>query len=249
MNNQREVQVCFTPYLYPLFEKVEQVVVVVDILRATSAICTAIAHKIDAIIPVETIEEAKSYYQKNFIVAGERNGEKLDGFELGNSPFSYMDEKLKGKKIALTTTNGTQAIKKAYRAELVIIGSFLNLDALAKFLNNQNHDVLILCAGWKNKFNLEDTLFAGALADKLISDFNFFTTCDSTRCSRILYEKARENMYTFLEDSSHRERLGKLHLEKDIEFCLQTNIYNAVPVLDKNGFIIDSEKLFESAAL
>jgi 2-phosphosulfolactate phosphatase len=128
------IQVCFSPHSYPLFQEENQVVVVVDVLRATSAICAGIANGVNSIMPVETIEEAKSYSQKGFVVAGERNGEVLEGFELGNSPFSFMEDKLKGKNIALTTTNGTKAIKSAYQAESIIIGAFVNLNSVTEYL-------------------------------------------------------------------------------------------------------------------
>jgi 2-phosphosulfolactate phosphatase len=232
------IQVCFSPHSYPLFQGQNQVVVVVDVLRATSAICAGIANGVNSIMPVETVEEAKSYSQKGFIVAGERNGEVLDGFELGNSPFSFMDSKLIGKNIALTTTNGTKAITSAYQAECIIIGAFVNLNSVTEYLLNLKKNVLVVCAGWKDKFNLEDTLFAGAVANELLHSGTFVTSCDSARASMVLYDHAKDNLENFLKDSSHRERLGKLNLEKDIEFCLSINKLNVLPILDKNGFIV-----------
>jgi 2-phosphosulfolactate phosphatase len=189
-------------------------------------------------MPVETIEEAKSYSQKGFVVAGERNGEVLEGFELGNSPFSFMEDKLKGKNIALTTTNGTKAIKSAYQAESIIIGAFVNLNSVTEYLLRLKKNVLVLCAGWKDKFNLEDTLFAGAVAKELLNSLMFVTSCDSTRAAILLYEHAKDDLENFLKDSSHRKRLGKLNLQKDIEFCLSVNKLNVLPILDKNGFIV-----------
>jgi len=235
---QPNIEVCFSPHSYPLFRGQGQVVVVVDVLRATSAICAGIANGVNSIMPVETIDEAKSYSEKGFVVAGERNGEVLDGFELGNSPYSFMDPKLIGKNIALTTTNGTKAIKSAYQAENIIIGAFVNLGSVIEHLLNQKKNVLVLCAGWKDKFNLEDTLFAGALAIELLRSGLFVTSCDSTRAAIVLYEHAKDNLENFLKDSSHRARLGKLNLEKDIEYCLSINKLNVLPILDKNGFIV-----------
>jgi 2-phosphosulfolactate phosphatase len=231
------IQVCFSPHSYPLFQEENQVVVVV-VLRATSAICAGIANGVNSIMPVETIEEAKSYSQKGFVVAGERNGEVLEGFELGNSPFSFMEDKLKGKNIALTTTNGTKAIKSAYQAESIIIGAFVNLNSVTEYLLRLKKNVLVLCAGWKDKFNLEDTLFAGAVAKELLNSLVFVTSCDSTRAAILLYDHAKDDLENFLKDSSHRERLGKLNLQKDIEFCLSVNKLNVLPILDKNGFIV-----------
>lgn len=235
-NNQ--IQVCFSPHSYPLFQNQGQIVVVVDVLRATSAICAGLANGVNSIIPVESIEEAKSYSKKGFVVAGERNGEVLEGFEIGNSPYSFLDPKLVGRNIALTTTNGTKAIKSAYQAETILIGSFLNLNSIFQYIKANSKDVLILCAGWKDKFNLEDTLFAGALAKLLLQLKNFSTSCDSTRASILLFNIAEPNLENFLKDSSHRERLGKLNLEKDIEYCLSIDKLDVVPIIDKNGFIV-----------
>src|ERR1700749_2012909 len=162
------IEVCFSPQSYPLFHNPNSIVVVIDILRATSAITTAFFNGVAKMIPVETVEEAQKYKENGFLVAAERNAEIIQGFDLGNSPFGYMNDKVKGKTIAITTTNGTQAINAAKHARKGIIGSFLNQDVVTDYLKNQKKDILFLCAGWKNKFNLEDTLFAGAVADALI---------------------------------------------------------------------------------
>jgi 2-phosphosulfolactate phosphatase len=149
-----------------------------------------------------------------------------------------MEDKLKGKNIALTTTNGTKAIKSAYQAESIIIGAFVNLNSVTEYLLRLKKNVLVLCAGWKDKFNLEDTLFAGAVAKELLNSLVFVTSCDSTRAAILLYDHAKDDLENFLKDSSHRERLGKLNLQKDIEFCLSVNKLNVLPILDKNGFIV-----------
>lgn len=129
-----EVEVCFSPNVYPLFHKDDAIVVVIDVLRATSAITTAFYNGVAQMIPVATVEEALEYKKKGFIVAAERNGEVVPGFDLGNSPFGYMSKKVAGKTIAITTTNGTQAIKAAEKAKRILIGSFLNLDVMIDYL-------------------------------------------------------------------------------------------------------------------
>lgn len=231
------VHVCFTPSLFPLYESSESIVVVIDVLRATSAICTAIENGVEKIIPVSTVEEAKALKEKGFLAAAERDGMIVDGFDLGNSPYSYMDASVKGKTIALTTTNGTKAINAAKNAAQVVIGSFLNKQALADYLVTQNKSVIMLCAGWKDKFNMEDTLFAGALTQLLVESNRFSTDCDSAKAAMILYKAAQNDIYTFLGDSSHRQRLGRLSLEKDIRYCLQTNQTNVVPILKDNALV------------
>lgn len=232
-----EVEVCFSPNVYPLFHKSDAIVVVIDVLRATSAITTAFYNGVSKMIPVATIEEAHKHKQQGLIVAAERNGEIVEGFDLGNSPFGYMNKKVKGKTIAITTTNGTQAIEAAKTAKTVIIGSFLNLDTVIDYLKTENRDVLLLCAGWKNKFNLEDTLFAGAVADALVSRFDYTTNCDSAIAAGQLYHLAKHNLYEFLSLSSHRNRLQKLNLERDIKYCLTPNQCPVIPIME-DGILV-----------
>ncbi|MBK7816879.1 MAG: 2-phosphosulfolactate phosphatase [Sphingobacteriaceae bacterium] len=230
-----EVEVCFSPNVYPLFHKDDAIVVVIDVLRATSAITTAFYNGVAQMIPVATVEEALEYKKKGFIVAAERNGEVVPGFDLGNSPFGYMSKKVAGKTIAITTTNGTQAIKAAEKAKRILIGSFLNLDVMIDYLRAEKKDVLLLCAGWKNKFNLEDTLYAGAIADALISKYEFTTSCDSAIAAGQLYNLAKHDLYEFLSRSSHRNRLSKLNLDRDIKYCLTPNQCPVIPVMEKGS--------------
>lgn len=232
-----EVEVCFSPNVYPLFHKSDAIVVVIDVLRATSAITTAFYNGVAKMIPVATIEEAMKYKEQGLIVAAERNGEIVEGFDLGNSPFGYMNKKVKGKTIAITTTNGTQAIEAAKNAQTVIIGSFLNLDIVIDYLKTEQRDVLLLCAGWKNKFNLEDTLYAGAIADALVSKYDYTTNCDSAIAAGQLYHLAKHDLYGFLSLSSHRNRLQKLNLERDIKYCLTPNQCPVIPIME-NGSLV-----------
>jgi 2-phosphosulfolactate phosphatase len=226
------IELCYTPQAYNLFHKDEAIVVVIDIFRATSAIVTAFYSGVSKMIPVASVEEAREYQQNGYMAAAERNGEMIDGFELGNSPFGYMNNKVKGKIIAISTTNGTQAIEASRKASKVVIGSFLNLDVLCEYLASQKREVVLVCAGWKNKFNLEDTLFAGAVVEKLIIQSGFNTQCDSAIASRYLYSMAKNDMYGFLGNSSHRNRLAKLDLERDIQYCLTPNQCPVIPVLE-----------------
>lgn len=193
---------------------------------------TAFQHGAASIIPVSTIKEARAYKEKGFLAGGERNGEIVKGFEFGNSPFSYMNDYIRGREIALTTTNGTRAINIASkRVDTVLIGSFLNLQALADHLKSQEKDVVIFCAGWKDRFNMEDSLFAGALTMLLLTSGKFKSDCDSANASSLVYRTARRDLMRFLANCSHRKRLAHLHLEKDVEYCLQTDITDVIPVL------------------
>jgi 2-phosphosulfolactate phosphatase len=225
------IEVCYSPQSYPLFHNPNAIVVVIDVLRATSAITTAFFNGVAKMIPISTLEEAKQYKENGFLVAAERDGEIIEGFDLGNSPFGYMNARVKGKTIAITTTNGTQAIDAAKHANKIIIGSFLNLDTVIDYLKNEKKDVLFLCAGWKNKFNLEDTLLAGAVAQSLIYKYDFNSACDSTIAAIELYKLAKLDIYGFLANSSHRNRLAKLDLERDIKYCLTPNQCPVLPMM------------------
>ena len=226
------IEVCYTPQAYPLFHKDDAIVVVIDVFRATSAIVTAFYNGVNKMIPVATVEEAKEYQLNGYLAAAERNGEMIEGFELGNSPFSYMNNKVKGKTIAISTTNGTQAIEASRKASKILIGSFLNLDVLCEYLASQKKDVILVCAGWKNKFNLEDTVFAGAVVNKLTTESDFEITCDSAIASNHLYNLGKNDLFEFLSNSSHRNRLAKLDLERDIKYCLTPNQCPVIPIME-----------------
>src|SRR6202046_4305636 len=161
------VDVCLTPALIPLFEVENYIVVVIDIFRATSSICYGIENGAETIIPVAKVEECEAYRLKHpdYLLAAERDGKVVEGFDFGNSPFSYTKEKVAGHTVVLTTTNGTQALHLSRKAKKIVIGSFLNLTSLCSWLKIQHENILLVCAGWKNNFNLEDTLFAGAVIE------------------------------------------------------------------------------------
>lgn len=233
---RRSVDVCLSPDLMHLYQVQQATVVVVDILRATSCMTTAFAHDIKSITPFAGLDECLALKQKGYLTAGERDGRKVDGFDLGNSPFEYMDPLLKGKNIAFTTTNGTQAIARSIGAKEIIIGSFLNLSAVADYLIKVSTDVLIVCSGWKGKVNLEDTVFAGALVERLQHDFAY--ACDAPIIAQRLYKDARHNLKEFLKDSSHIKRLQRLKIEKDIDFCLIEDQYHLVPVIREDRIIL-----------
>lgn len=232
----RNIDVCLTPELVDLYDPKGKVVVVIDILRATSCMTTGIAHGVKSIIPVATLDECKALQKQGFIAAAERDGKMAEGFDMGNSPFSYMEKNLVNKTVAVTTTNGTQAIVKSKNAEEVIIGSFLNKTAVVNYLNSQPYDVLLLCAGWKGKNNLEDTLFAGAVIESLKTSFN--AENDSAITALTLYKAAKNDMMKFLSNSSHVKRLKGLNITKDIEFCLTSDVYNVIPVLKGNELVM-----------
>jgi len=237
MDNRKHVEVCFAPGDYEYFKGKSEIVVVIDVLRATSAICAAFQNGIKSIIPVATIEEAREYQKKGYLVGAERKGQIVEGFDFGNSPYSYMKDELKGKEVVLSTTNGTKALSIVSDAPIVVVGALNNLDALCEWLALQDKNVLCLCSGWQNKFNLEDTICAGAISDKLISTGKFKSDEDSSIAAKYLYLSAWDNPLGYLKSSSHRKRLKNLNLNEDIKYCLTPNKTNVIPIL-KNGKLV-----------
>jgi 2-phosphosulfolactate phosphatase len=225
----RTIDVCLSPDLMHLYPVKEYAVVVVDVLRATSCMTTAFAHGVKTIRPLAKLEECLALKSLDCFTSGERDGKKVDGFDMGNSPFEYMSPAIRGKNIAFTTTNGTQAIVKSIGARAIIIGSFLNLTAVARHMETLGENVLVVCSGWKGRFNLEDTLFAGALVEKLKDTHE--PACDAPIAARRLYNEAKSDMVAYLRDSSHVRRLARLNIHRDIEFCLTPDQYHVVPVL------------------
>ncbi|MBT6029382.1 MAG: 2-phosphosulfolactate phosphatase [Crocinitomicaceae bacterium] len=236
MDERPSVEVCFTPNLYPLHFDDADVVVVIDVLRATTAICAGMANGVKTIIPVASIEEALEYRQRGYIVAAERKGKVVEGFDLGNSPYSWINPELIGKTVVLTTTNGTQAIHTSRRANEMVIGSLINLDAVVKYLHKKKLNVMLLGSGWRNKFCLEDTICAGAIADGLLASGDFRSEEDSTIAAKYLYLSAKDNYLGYLKASSHRRRLQDLNLNEDIKYCLTPNQVEVVPIC-KDGRI------------
>lgn len=228
----RNLEVVLSPAVLPFYEIKGKTVVVIDILRATSSMCVAFQSGVDKILPVSTPEECLLFRDFDFLCAAERNAVKLEGFDMGNSPFEFQNPLLKDKKIAFTTTNGTKAIKlsRQWGASQVAIGSFLNIDVLCSWLLQQTNDVVLLCSGWKDLPNLEDTLFAGAVAEKLENEFS--SACDSTLMALSLYASMKNDLEQHVRKSSHAQRFKLLHTgQDDVSFCLQFNTAPALPLM------------------
>lgn len=232
----RTIDVCLSPDLIHLYAVEESAVVIVDILRATSSMVTAFAHGIQTIRPFAKLDECQDMKKHGYFTAAEREGKKVEGFDFGNSPFEYMSPELKNKKIAFTTTNGTQAIAKSTGAKQVLIGSFLNLTAVSEHLSRSTEPILVICAGWKGRVSLEDSLFAGALVESLKAIA--VPACDSPLMAQRLYMQGKADMFSYLKASAHFQRLARLNIQKDIEFCLTPDQYSVVPYLHKDELVI-----------
>lgn len=233
---QRGIRVCLSPALIGNYKLEQTTVVVIDILRATTSMCVAFGHGAAAMIPLETVEEAAAYRDQGYLVGAERNGEMIPGFDFGNSPYSYM-RPLTGQRIAITTTNGTQAIHAARHAQQIVIGAFANKTVLTDYLLAQSGDVLLLCSGWKNNVNLEDTIFAGAMVVALAS------VCqprdDAATISSLLYTAANQNKRYYLQNSTHYQRLLQLRLQADVKYCLRADTQPVLPIY-RDGQLVNA---------
>lgn len=228
----KQIEVVLTPALLPLYQVKGKTVVVIDVLRATSSMCVAFKTGANKILPVSTPEECSLFKDFDFLCAAERNAVKLPGFDMGNSPFEFQNPLIKDRNIAFTTTNGTKAIKqsKELGAEKIVAGSFLNLEVLCNWLMHQPNDIILLCAGWKDKVNMEDTLFAGAVIAQLKN--NVTLHCDSGLMAEQLYTSMQDNLEDYVRKSSHAQRFKALNAaEDDVHFCLQLNTAPVLPIM------------------
>jgi 2-phosphosulfolactate phosphatase len=235
---KRKLETCFSPALFEPDGHNNSIVVIIDILRASSAIVTAFANGAAAIIPVAEVSEAKDYKSRGYLVAAERDGFLLDFADFGNSPFNFTRERVNGKTIVYSTTNGTGIINLSKSASMTVIGSFLNISALYWWLIKQEKDVLIFCAGWKNRFNIEDTVCAGAISEKLIATGLYSTICDSTHAAMDLWSLARPDLRGYIEKAAQRNRLRDKNLDDCIDFCLTPDFTDKIPIMD-NGILVN----------
>ena len=235
-----KINVCLSPALYDYYAENNTTVVMIDAIRASASICTAFMNDVQFILPVAEVNEAYKYKAQGYKIAGERNGKKLDGFDFGNSPFNFTEENIKGEMLVFTTTNGTQAVNlvktdKHKKVDL-LIGSFINISALAKFLIKQNKNILILCSGWKNTVNIEDTLFAGRLAHLLLQKIEYETP-EATNLVLNIYKNLKNSYFDFVINNSPRLKSKLEFLEKDIKYCLTEDITQEIPYLENEKLI------------
>ncbi|WP_035561358.1 2-phosphosulfolactate phosphatase [Hymenobacter sp. IS2118] len=222
-----KLDICFSPELLPLHDLRGKVAVIVDILRASSTIVTALGEGVSHVFPVASLEECAALGQQHgCLTAAERDGLPAVGFDLGNSPFGFLDagRVVRGRALSISTTNGTAALRQSLAAEAVVVGAFLNLAAVAAFARAQGRDVLVVCAGWKGQFCLEDTVFGGALAEQLSDDFDVRGS-DATLAALHLWQQAKPDLAGYLLQSAHVRRLNSLEASQDFEFCLRLDAY------------------------
>jgi 2-phosphosulfolactate phosphatase len=229
-----------SPSLLNLYDISNSIVVIIDILRATSTISTALFNGAKQIIPVDSVAECiKLGKQMDVITAGERDGKIAEGLQYGNTPFQYSSEFIKGKTLVLTTTNGTKLLHMALaaNAKAIITGSFCNISSVTDYLSAQNKNVILACAAWKNRINIEDTLFAGALINRIKNQFDI--NCDASKIAETLYLQANGELFNFMKEqnASHFQRLMGFGLEEDIRYCLTNDIANILSIYT-NGRLV-----------
>ena len=234
--NKPTIHTCFSPALLHLYDLSNAVVVIIDVFRATSTIAAALHNGAKCVIPVDEVAKAiEVSKQIDGIAAGERDGKLAEGLQHGNSPLEYSKDFIKDKTLVLTTTNGTKLLQMALdnKASTIITGSFPNLSAVCTFLINENKNVVLGCAGWKDRFNLEDTLFVGAVIAKIKESFTIH--CDSSLTAELLYNQHKDNLIDFASTLTHYHRLvERFGLIEDIKFCLTPDGANVLPLYE-NG--------------
>jgi 2-phosphosulfolactate phosphatase len=228
-----------TPQLLDLYEIKNSIVVIIDVFRATSTMATALYNGASKIIPVDSAEACiEMGKETGGITAGERDGKIIPGLAYGNSPSEYPRSFIENKTLVITTTNGTKLLHMALKmgAKEVITGSFPNLSNVVAYLKAQNAPVILGCSGWKNRFNIEDTLFAGALIEA-IKD-NFTIHCDSSFMANQLYNQQKHNLPEYIKTLTHWHRLAAYGLEADMQYCVSIDTAPCLPIF-KDGALVN----------
>ena len=233
MNNKPSLHTSLSPALVHLYDISNSIIVIIDVLRATSTIATALHNGARCVIPVDSVSRCMELgKQIDGITAGERDGKIAEGLEYGNSPFEYPEDFIEGKTLVLTTTNGTRLLHMALEkgAKEIVTGSFPNLSAVCDHLIGMKRNVILGCAAWKDRVNMEDSLFAGAVISRVRKHFDI--NCDSSHMAEAMYEKGKGDLFSFLKNNnaSHYHRLMNFGLEKDIRYCLTPDGANVLPV-------------------
>lgn len=217
------------------------VIIVIDVLRCTSTIITALTNGAQAVIPAETLKEAREIRKMNptYLLAGERRGLKPRGFDLGNSPLEFTREKVEGRHIILTTTSGTRALKRSEGARWVLVGALLNARSAAhealRLAKDERLNITLLTSGRKGEFSLEDFICAGAIAEEL-KRMNGTKFSDAATAANLTYLTAKDELLNTVQGGEHAQYLTAIGLKGDVEFCCQLNQYEAVPIY-RNGII------------
>ena len=240
MNSKPTLFTCLSPALLPLYNLKHAIVVVIDVFRATSTIATALYNGAVKVIPVDSVDECINIGKElNAITAGERGGKVVPGLQYGNSPAEYPREFIEGKTLVLTTTNGTKLLHRSIEqgADKVITASFPNLTSTCNFLLKENKNVILGCSAWKDRFNLEDSMLAGAIIQQVKN--NFTIHCDASLMAETMYTTHQNNMFEFIKSTTHFHRLSKFGLEKDLQYCVSVDVANVLNIFKDGALIAD----------
>lgn len=210
-----------------------QSVIVIDVLRASSTIVTALDSGFASVFPVVTANEAYALRSEDTVLAGEWHCEKINGFDYNNSPTVISKKQHAGKQLVLTTTNGTKAVEKAMNAERLLIGCFLNATACVKKAIDQNVDITIYCAGTRNEFALEDGLAAGMMVNIAKKQNPSIETCDFSGALEACFLQLAHRLQSVLPTTTTGKRLVNHGYIEDIQYCCQTDVTQIVPIINK----------------
>jgi 2-phosphosulfolactate phosphatase len=237
MEDKFTIDVCFSPMLIGNYDLTNTAIVIIDVVRASSTICTAISYGVEHIIALDDVDKARKMKDDGYITAGERNGDQVEGFDYGNSPISFMDRKLEGKKLAITTTNGTltfllaEKAAKKFKDVEILVGAFVNYSKIRNYLFSGTKNVLLVCSGWKGNPSIEDSVLAGKIAEDLTRYGKFRFYSDSAYHAILIYEQAKSNIFNFILDYSVRFKENLKKLDQDIRYCVKENVAEVLPVL------------------
>jgi 2-phosphosulfolactate phosphatase len=239
VNQKPTLFTCLSPSLLHLYDVKDAIVVVIDVFRATSTIASALYNGAEKIIPVDSVPGAIELGNEiGAITAGERDGKIAPGLQYGNSPLEYPREFIAGKTLVLTTTNGTRLLHMALQngATGVITGSFANLSAVCDYLVAQGKNVILGCSAWKDRVNMEDTLFAGAVVSRIREHFQVF--CDASQAAEILYRHSQVDTWNVIKKTTHFHRLAAYGLEKDMQWCISIDVANVLPIYKEGALVV-----------
>ena len=224
----------------------DRTVVVIDVLRACSTIATALNNGARSFVPVRDMAQAgkiaSNLERQSYLLAGERGGEKIEGYHLGNSPYEYSRQVVEGKTIIFNTTNGTVAIDTAREAEHLLIGSFLNAGRVVDFVREADIDLTIICAGWRNTVSLEDTLCAGLLLYRLWDGVEPKSATDTAHIAFTQYNNDQDNLANAIRQCNHAQRLTDLGHAKDVEYCLRIDALPVLPYYQDSRLVLYADE-------
>lgn len=220
--------------------------IAVDVLRATTTMATVLAHGGEAVQFFsdldKLVEVSEKFPVSKRLRAGERGGAKVPGFDLGNSPLDCNPEVVEGKRLFISTTNGTRALQRIQEASTVITGAFVNLTTVVEYLaQNQPENVWIVGSGWQGRYSLEDTACAGAIAHHLLENTKLsideVTGNDEVIAALALYSQWKDNLLQMLKHASHGKRLLGLDCNDDLKYCSQIDVLDVLPMQQEPGVL------------